>query len=73
MRDLSTTLAIVFALLMLYLPFQFQSLTLRYIYPYLRLFGLAYGVAGLFLAFGTAQIGLPRWLPTAGKLLFTAT
>lgn len=73
MTALSISLAILFSLLMLYLPFQFHSLPQRFLYPYLRMFGLAYGAAGLMIAVGLARVGLPAWVSHAGNALLCVT
>jgi signal transduction histidine kinase len=67
---LTMGIATVFALLMLFLPFQFQSLALMHLYPHLRLFGLAYGVSAVLLGLAEARVGLPRWVGVSGTLLY---
>ncbi|HEY3367569.1 MAG TPA: ATP-binding protein [Symbiobacteriaceae bacterium] len=61
--------AIQLALLMLYMPFQFQVGTARFIYPYLPYFGTAYGVAAALILLDWAQVGMPRLTGWAGKVL----
>lgn len=70
---LAALLALVCALMMLYMPYQFQIINFQYQYPFLRLFGLAYGVSALLLACSLAELGLPRWVERAGIGLLAVT
>lgn len=73
MTTLCFAMAVVLALVMLYLPFQFYSLPLRYIYPYLRWIGLAYAASGLMIALSRFDVFPPRWVELGGKGLLIAT
>ncbi|HEY3364314.1 MAG TPA: GAF domain-containing protein [Symbiobacteriaceae bacterium] len=63
----SITLSFAFALLTLYIPYQFQAPVFQFAYPYLRLFGVMFGAAFVLLAAAEFDIGLPSWLNRAGK------
>ncbi|HWI60563.1 MAG TPA: GAF domain-containing protein [Symbiobacteriaceae bacterium] len=73
MTSLSVSIAVVLALVMLYLPFQFHSVPLQFIYPYLRWFGLAYGLAGLCLFVLAARLFSSRSMEWAGRVLLIIT
>ncbi len=64
-------LSTVFALLMLFIPYQFQSAPYQAVYPYLRLYGAAFLLAGLLSAAWAMDVGIPRWADVAGKGLLT--
>jgi HAMP domain-containing protein len=66
---LGTGLALVFCLLMLFMPFAFQNEAYRLMYPVIRPFGSVFGVAALLSVLGLAGVGLPRWLALAGQTL----
>ncbi|MDB4895838.1 MAG: domain S-box protein [Firmicutes bacterium] len=70
---LAALLALVCALMMLYMPYQFQISNFQVQYPFLRLFGLAFGVSALLLAASLAELGLPRWVARAGTGLLAVT
>lgn len=64
---LSVTLAAVFSLLMLYMPYEFQGDIYRYLYPFLRPFGALFGIAAVVVALALADVGPPRWVGIAGQ------
>ncbi|HYF92456.1 MAG TPA: hypothetical protein VD969_09405 [Symbiobacteriaceae bacterium] len=70
---LCLAMSVILAVLMLYMPFQFQSATLRFLYPYLRGIGFAYGIAGILTGVAEVPIGMPGWAGKLGKLIFLGT
>lgn len=69
----SAALSLAFALLMLYIPYQFQAPPYRYIYPYLHLFGALYLSAAFLMAIRMSGWTYRHHLDMVGKALFLLT
>ncbi len=67
---LGAVLSLVFALMMLYMPYQFQSGKHRYLYDWLQPLGAVFLGAFILQALTLAQLGLSGWLGMAGHILF---
>lgn len=70
---MALAVALSLAVLCLYMPYLFNALPHRYVYPYLRLYGLSYFAAAVLLALDLAQVGPSALFRWSGRLLFSAT
>ncbi len=69
---LGAALDLTFALVMLYMPFQFQGDPFRFMYGYLRPLGALFFTAGVLLILHLAKIGMPAWVGRLGVALTCA-